>query len=556
MNRFLSITLGVLLLLGASAEPLQAARKNGPTATWGSIDERYPETITAVRGTPSLRLTGWRGERVMAQALVQAPAGADGVTFELSALQGSRGTLSADCAETGFVTAVWTDCLNPDGTGCGVRTDRSRFDSSRVADRIDIHTKAVALAEGTQQGFWLSLDIPRDAAPGRYRGTLRFFEAGKPFATLPLQLDVSPYTLPERGAFQLDLWQNPFAVARVEGVPLWSEAHFAAMRPLMERLARAGQKVVTCSIMHHPWNAQTYDPFTSMITWTRTVDGGWRFGYEVFDRWVEFMFSCGIDGRINCYSMVPWALSFPFFDEATATVQQLHAAPGDRAYDAMWTAMLKSFARHLKEKGWFERTAIAMDERPYETMLRTLDVIRAGDPGFHVALAGNWYPELEGDLDDYCLPVTAYFPDDVLAARQARGAVSTVYTCCTEGYPNTFTFSPPAEAEWIGWHVAARGLDGYLRWAYNSWPEDPVHDSRFRTWAAGDTYLVYPGNCPSIRFERLVRGIQAWEKLHILRENGVAVEDFLAPFTLEALATSPAATMVSAAREALGTRGF
>ena len=147
------------------------------------------------------------GERVMAQALVQAPAGAAEVTFELSALQGRSGIISADCAETGFVTAVWTDGLNPDGTGCGVRTDRSQFDSSRVADRIDIHTRAVALAAGTQQGFWLSLDIPRDAAPGRYRGTLRFFEAGKPFATLPLQLErLERDTLPSDQAAQLSLF--------------------------------------------------------------------------------------------------------------------------------------------------------------------------------------------------------------------------------------------------------------------------------------------------------------------------------------------------------------
>ena len=57
----------------------------------------------------------------------------------------------------------------------------------------------------------------------------------------------------------------------------------------------------------------------------------------------------------------------------------------------------------------------------------------------------------------------------------------------------------------------------FLRWAYNSWVEDPIRDSRFRTWAAGDTYLVYPEGRSSIRFERLVEGIQDWEKIRLLK---------------------------------------
>ncbi|MEX0360320.1 MAG: DUF4091 domain-containing protein, partial [Allomuricauda sp.] len=54
---------------------------------------------------------------------------------------------------------------------------------------------------------------------------------------------------------------------------------------------------------------------------------------------------------------------------------------------------------------------------------------------------------------------------------------------------------------------------------YNSWVENPLQDSRFRTWPAGDTYLVYPGNRSSIRFETLREGIQDAEKVRVLRED-------------------------------------
>jgi hypothetical protein len=75
------------------------------------------------------------------------------------------------------------------------------------------------------------------------------------------------------------------------------------------------------------------------------------------------------------------------------------------------------------------------------------------------------------------------------------------------------------EATFISWYAMAAGFDGFLRWSYCSWVEDPLRDSRFRTWPAGDTYIVYPGARSSIRFERLVEGIQDAEKIRILRET-------------------------------------
>ena len=63
------------------------------------------------------------------------------------------------------------------------------------------------------------------------------------------------------------------------------------------------------------------------------------------------------------------------------------------------------------------------------------------------------------------------------------------------------------------------GFDGFLRWAYNSWPENPMIDSRYIKWPAGDTYFIYPGPLSSVRFERLREGIQDYEKIRILREE-------------------------------------
>ena len=103
--------------------------------------------------------------------------------------------------------------------------------------------------------------------------------------------------------------------------------------------------------------------------------------------------------------------------------------------------------------------------------------------------------------------------------RRRRGLNTTFYVSCADIFPNQFTFSDPAESTYLAWYAMASGFDGLLRWAFNSWVENPIQDSRFRTWPAGDTYIVYPGGRSSIRYERMLQGIQDYEKTVILKSQ-------------------------------------
>ena len=490
---------------------------------WGTTDVRYKKlNVPDVKTTGMLRLKAWKGERVNAQAVLWTQKELEGAEIAVSELKNGSSVIPSSAVNTYFVRYVMTDELNKDGSGgCGPRENKAEWDSSMVADVLDIVRVREVQARSTQP-VWLNVWVPADTRPGKYKGTLmvsgKNFEAMK----LPFEIEVVNRTLPEpqKWAFHLDLWQNPYAVARYYQVPLWSKEHFDAMRPIMKMLANAGQRAITASIMYKPWAGQTEDHYDSMIFRMKKLDGTWVYDYTVFDKWVEFMMNeVGIKDLISCYTMIPWALSFDYFDQATNRVQFIKAAPGEEAYAEYWGTFLKDFSRHLREKGWFEKTAISMDERPMEAMREAIKVIKAADPEFKITLAGNYHEEIQGDLYYLSIPYGNQFPEEVKAERERKGQISTVYTCCTEAFPNTFTFSEPAEAAWTVLHAVAGGYDGYLRWAVNSWPMDPLRDSRFRTWAAGDTYSIYPGPRSSIRFERLVEGLQACEKIHILREE-------------------------------------
>lgn len=496
---------------------------NTPKVSWGSTDVRYKKEVPpSVDIKKNLTLSAWKGERVCAQFVIWSGEEIKELNFSAEDLRNGEESIGKEHLTTAFVRYVMTDELNKDGNGgCGQRPDPTKFDSTLVADPIDHITPSLLIPSHSTQGGWVSIHIPSQVKAGAYRGTILVKDGEKVISTLGITVNVGQRTLPppSEWAFHLDLWQNPYAVARYYQVTPWSKEHFDYMRPHMKLYADAGGKSITASIMHKPWNGQTYDYFESMVTWIKKADGTWMFDYTVFDKWVEFMMEMGIRKQINCYSMVPWKLSFRYFDQATNSLQSVSTQPGEVVYEDMWLAMLRSFAAHLKQKGWFGITYISMDERPMETMLKTLEIIRKADKDFKVSLAGAYHKELVYELDDYCVALRMKYPEDVKRQRKQAGKVTTFYTSCEEARPNTFSFSPPAETEWFAWYSAKEGLDGYLRWALNSWVKHPLQDSRFHTWAAGDTYLIYPGGRSSLRFEHLIDGIQAYEKIRLLKKE-------------------------------------
>lgn len=518
MKNILTLALAVALPVLMAAQP-QASLE----LTWASTGSHC-----VIGGGPSLEYqkkafnhSAWRGEKVFAQAVISSDAELKDVTVSVSDLRNGKSLIKSGNISVQFVSFVVSDLLDTTKFGqCGSREDRSKWGEVLVADILDLK-ESMNIPAGRRQPVWMTVDVPSDAKPGKYRGKLTVSSSNAKSRSLPVELVVSAHILPPAHdwAFHLDLWQNPYSVARVENVPLWSDAHFEAMRPVMKMLADAGQKSVTATIMNRPWNGQTEEAFGSMVTKIRRVDGTWLYDYTIFDRWVEFMFSLGIDRQINCYSMIPWALEFDYYDQATSSNTTIQATPGSPEYNEYWGSFIADFARHLKSKGWFEKTMIAMDERPLESMQAVLSLIRKIEPDFKISLAGSYHEPVIYDIVDFSETFSGKkeFPESVKAKRKELGLTTTFYTCCAEAHPNLFVISDPDEAVWLGWFAQAENYDGYLRWAYNSWTVDPLTDARFRTWPAGDCFIVYPGGRGSVHFAKLTEGIQDFEKVRILR---------------------------------------
>ncbi|WP_290565238.1 glycoside hydrolase domain-containing protein [Akkermansia sp.] len=448
----------------------------------------------------AVRLSGWRGERAGGQIAVWSSQ--------------AQPQLSAACAGV----------KNAAGQVIPVRTSMIRYTKggNRLISDIIGSENTCDLQAGGVRPVWVEVNIPPSAKPGVYKGKIVVSaESGSP-VSVPVVLEVAPESLPAPANWQvhLDLWQHPQAVARWHDVEPWSPEHFALMKPVMKRLADAGQKAITCSLIDEAWNAQTYDWFPPMIEWSKDKNGTMRWNYANFDKWVSFMMNeVGVKGQISCYTMIPWNMKVRYLDKATGKYKFLDLKPDDPSYEAIWGPFLADFRKHVKSKGWLDKTCIALDERPDALVKAAKNVLDKYAPEFKIVSAVNRPTAMTRDVYDVS-PVIDHagtVTGDLLAQRKKEGKKTTFYVCCGPAKPNTFTHSPLAEAEWLGWFAAANNLDGFLRWAYNSWNRNPFETTNFGTFPTGDCFLVYPGNLSSLRFEKLRDGLEEFEKVNILR---------------------------------------
>jgi hypothetical protein len=506
--------------------PAWEALKSGVHVSFASTDQLYFRTeLPALKSeNASLSASGWRGERLNAQILVWSKDTVNQVRFVLNDLKNEKGkVLSKQNFQLNKVYYVLSNYpYNANDASCGGGpADKAyllpdRFAPLAVGARFDLPGKTV-------RPVWLSINIPADADPGIYSGVIRM-QSENGNSDLKIKIRVQDETLPKPRdwKFRLDLWQNPWVIAEYYHVKPWSEEHKALLKKHLQLYADAGGTFITTYGVHSPWGDNEYSIEGGMIEWIKQKNGAWKFDYSIFDQYVELAMSVGIDEAITIYTPIPWGERFRYLDEKTGNYIYERWQPTSDTFRTNWNAFLTDLKNHLEKKGWFNKTYLGVNENAMEQTLSAIKVIKAHSQKWRITYAGDWHTELDTLLNDYSAVYGKEPNVNEVDNRSAHSRSSTFYICCTPPKPNTFIFSPPIEGRWLGWYTYAHHYDGFLRWAYDAWPADPLRDARFGSWAAGDCFMMYPGGNSSIRFEKLREGIVDYEKIRILQQKAKA----------------------------------
>lgn len=404
-----------------------------------------------------------------------------------------------------------------------------------VADYLEtIDPQNLNLPAGTSY-LWVEAALPT-ALTGNHQVTLTF--SGTEEIQLTCDVEILPLSLAEldEQSFSLELWQYPFAVARYYGLTekdYFQEEHLRLIAQSLQAYQKAGGDAIAVAVLHDPWNHQTYDAYPSLVRWTKTADG-MTYDYTWFDLYVQLNLDLGIDRKIKSFSLLPWEDQIYYYNSHGELIKE-KLTVGSSEWQEIWQDFLTNYAAHLEAKGWFDRTYIAMDERPTEQMRHALELVQSvkntqGQP-FKISGAIN-YQTADTDLlmqfDDISISMAhlgskqAFL--ELVEKRHQVNKETTIYNCVGD-YPSMFSLSEPIESQFLMWCFDAYQADGFLRWALDGWVEDPFTCVNHWYWESGDPFLLYPHLhdedhvYPTLRFKYLEAGLLTARKHRFLQAN-------------------------------------
>lgn len=399
------------------------------------------------------------------------------------------------------------------------------------------------------QPVWIEVYIRENVKPGKYTPEInvyghRMFEDEELITSLAFEINVFDTSLskPQDYKFYLDLWQHNSNIARKYDLKLWSEKHFEIMEKYIESLANLGQKAISVVVSEIPWSGQwsaynRIDPSDlfeySIVDVKLNKTGHWVFDFKNLNRYINLCMKYGIKDEIEVFGLLNiWlmedagfagviedyndAVRIRYFDEFSNTYKYMKRKEDFIAY-------VKALENNFIQNGWIDIVRIVADEPAEPDLFKLrLNTVREAAPSFKYKAAINEVSFIENNIEGICdyVPilncVCSEFEKLKEIQKEIEGRVA-YYVCCIPKLPNTYICSHLLEARlipWLSWYL---GLDGFLRWNYTVWPDDPIGKISYQypSFHAGDTNFVYPGRdgepMLSLRYKALERGIRDYE---------------------------------------------
>lgn len=268
-----------------------------------------------------IRLAGARNGEFSSQVVVGSAAAIEGLDVRASDLVAAAGKAKIPAA----AVRVRFAALNPTQGGCEFHYRRRagvtvpRFDmlsdappalvepfaagavDAAVRREMDLPPQCPAAAVVP---VWVTVRVPKDAAPGTYAGTLTIAAKGSEPVKVPVELAVADWTLPDRKDYDglVFIYQSPDTLAEYYKVPRWSEAHWRLIERSLELMGRAGNIGFIFPLLARTRTGNV----ESMVPWMKKDGGGWDYDFTHFDRYLRTALKHHDRERIRVVAVNVW----------------------------------------------------------------------------------------------------------------------------------------------------------------------------------------------------------------------------------------------------------
>ncbi len=351
------------------------------------------------------------------------------------------------------------------------------------------------LPEAQTRAIWLRVEVPRDAVPGDYAGSVEVVSSAGNFC-MPVKLTVWPVVLPEKIDFSMTLWVWPFIIAKYHGVRLYSKDFWPLLERYAAEMAAHRQDTIFTPIVGPD----------ALIDVIKTESGGYRFDFSNFDRWVQIFLDAGFH-RIEGAHIYDDSIRFVRIrDEASGLIQTIKKDGTakdfvvDDAYMEMVKALFTSLRDHLRKRGWADRYVQHIFDEPFEgeitvyvDLARTLRDIW---PEVKFIDAADSDPALF-EVIDILVPLIDHrtiYKDSEKFTRDGKMLWSYTANFPRGAYPGTYLDLDLIKVRILPWIMWRYGVTGFLYYALGYWEvQFAVERHRFDPYSGDldDSIILY-----------------------------------------------------------------
>lgn len=436
-----------------------------------------------------------------------------------------------------------------------------------MTDHDDVEKADVLLTQDVLENraniptaVWAEVKVPHEAKAGTYDVSVKAFlsrygEDERLVFEENLSLTVAEYILPDAKDWKIyvNLWQHLSSVARHHDVSLWSDQHFEILEKYVNAIAALGQKSVMLCAGEIPWGGQgcasDMEHFANLFEYsiigiTKKADGSFSYDYSKMQRYIDLCAKAGICGDIEIFGLVnvwknmidpPLCEDYPeniilrYWDEADESMKYIRNREDIIAY-------VRALEQYFIQTGQIDRVCIGADEpADMERYRKSLNLLSEIAPAFRCSAAINhaeFIEEFQERIDTVSPSLSCVNKEyDRLITYKKQHPEKRLlwYVCGFNNIPNNSIINPLTDNRSIGPLTAYLGMDGFLRWNFCLYSEDPRKDIRYSRFGAGDINFVYPSKngAPllSLRYKNLQRGFADHELIYALRQKDPSADE-------------------------------
>ncbi len=485
------------------------------------ISRIYDDGFLFPAKSDTVKIFGIRGEIISAQVSVNALKKLTDVTVEIGSLENKTtgSSIPPEKIEWNFVGSVLLPTNAPNQPVDVVeRKAPARFPDYLMQER------RINIDKGKFQPLWLTIKIPEGAVAGMYSGVLSV-NSKEGSQSIPLQLTIYQLTLPSDRHLKIAVRYSVNKFDKYHGISeKYSDSWFEMLRKYADNMIEHRQNV-----MQAPMDA---------IAITRSAKGELEFDFSRFDQIVQVFMNTGkMDFIETGYGLTRFGKN-DWFSTVIELSDQIVRDEG-KSVDVTLPGkdvvpfLLPAFERHLRQKGWLEKTLLSVRNEPSVHNAVLYDEFSdyfhqlAPDMKQFESIETTMYGGL--DIPGPKLDHLATWYDSFKEAQEKGTEICYYIVGIYQGsrYPDKTIDLPVMDSRIMPWLNYKYNLSGIKHWGWNSWTDDPYNEVGQHL---GDGWHVYPvkdGILNSLRWEEMRNGIQDYECFRLLENKILRLKDSL-----------------------------